>query len=422
MTTRTFSLTGCAAAALFLLSALPASAQRDGVTLYDATRFRGESVTLDRDERDLDDTRLGARHARSVRVPSGCTVTLFDRQGFRGRSVVLDRDVPDLGRTEVGRDRAASVRVRCVEAGWGPEEPGRPDREGVTLFRGRRLSGDYETFVRDVPDLGETRIGSGNASSIHVSPGCVAVLYNRPWYRGRSTEFREADNAPARARGGDAAAAARRARAAGAEPETPVDDVPRYDGRHGATLFRDSHLRGPWQTFTRDVADLSRTDIGAGTASSLALRGGCTATLYEGRGFTGRSTSFREDDKDLSNTPVGGDRVASIRVSCPGDAPGVSIGGGAGPGGEGPGVTLFRDRKRSGPSETFLSDVRDLRRTNIGAGTASSIAVAPGCVAVLYDQPDFAGRSTEFRDADNNLANTPVGEDRAASLRVRCGR
>lgn len=411
---------GAAVAVLSIFCALPVSAQSDGVTLYDATRFRGESVTLDRDERDLDDTPVGARHARSVRVPPGCTVTLFDRRDFRGRSVVLDRDMEDLGRTELGRDRAVSVHVRCEEAGWGQE--GRPDRPGVTLFRGRRLSGTYETFVRDVPDLGDTDIGSGTASSIHVSPGCLAVLYDRPWYRGRSTEFREADNDLSNTPVGDDSAASLRVRCAGMEPEVPVDEFPRYDGRHGATLFRDSHLRGPWQTFSRDVADLARTDIGAGTASSIALRGGCTATLYEGRGFTGRSTTFREDDKDLSNTPVGEDRAASIRVSCPGDAPSVSIGGGPGPGDEGPGVTLFRDRKKTGPSETFRSDVRDLRRTRIGAGTASSIAVAPGCVAVLYDQPDFAGRSTEFRDDDNNLANTPVGEDRAASLRVRCGR
>lgn len=417
-----------ALALVALLGALPAPAERPGVTLYDRSRFRGESVTLFRDVRDLDDTWLGAERARSARVPPGCTLTLYDRRDFRGRSVVLDRDVDDLDRTEVGNDRAVSALVRCEEPGWGG--PGGPGGPGVTLYRGRHRTGPYETFRRDVPDLDGTRVGSGTVSSVDLAPGCVAVLYDRPGYRGRSTEFREADNDLSNTRVGDDAAASLRVRCAGYgtgdEPEVPGPAFPQFDGRHGVTLFRDRSLRGPWQTFTRDVADLSRTDVGAGTASSIALRGGCTATLYDGRQFSGRSTAFREDDNNLGNTPVGEDRASSLRVSCPGSSSDAVIlpgpGGPGGPGGGRDGVTLFRDRKRTGPSETFDASVPDLRRTTIGAGTASSIAVPPGCVAVLYDQPDYRGRSTEFRADDNNLANTPVGEDRAASIRVDCRR
>lgn len=401
------------------LGALPAVSERPGVTLYDRSRFRGESVTLYRDVRDLDDTWLGAERARSARVERGCTVTLYDRRDFRGRSVVLDRDVDDLDRTELGNDRAVSARVRCEEPGWGGGSGG----GGVTLYRGRHLTGPYETFRRDVPDLDGTRIGAGTVSSVDVAPGCVAVLYDRPGFRGRSTEFREADNDLSNTRVGDDAAASLRVRCRGDEPEPEAPAFPQFDGRHGVTLFRDRSLRGPWQTFTRDVADLSRTEIGAGTASSIALRGGCTATLYEGRSFSGRSTPFREDDNNLANTPVGEDRASSLRVSCPGSSSDAVILPGPGsPGGGRDGVTLFRDRKRTGPSETFTASVPDLRRTSIGAGTASSIAVPPGCVAVLFDQPDYRGRSTEFRADDNNLGNTPVGEDRAASIKVDCRR
>jgi hypothetical protein len=84
------------------------------------------------------------------------------------------------------------------------------------------------------------------------------------------------------------------------------------------------------------------------------------------------------------------------------------------------GVTLSRDRDLRGPSMTFYDDVPDLRYTQFGSRRASSIAVPPGCVAVLYEAPGYTGRRTEFRDSDNNLANTPVGEDTASSLRIRC--
>ena len=84
------------------------------------------------------------------------------------------------------------------------------------------------------------------------------------------------------------------------------------------------------------------------------------------------------------------------------------------------GVTLFRERFLHGPSQTFHDDVPDLRYTQFGSRRASSVYVPPGCVAVLFDQPGFHGRRTEFRDSDNDLSNTAVGEDAASSLRVNC--
>ena len=84
------------------------------------------------------------------------------------------------------------------------------------------------------------------------------------------------------------------------------------------------------------------------------------------------------------------------------------------------GVTLFRDRDQGGPRQTFHDDVPDLKYTQIGSRRASSIAVPAGCTAILYEYPNFRGRSTVFHDSDNNLRNTPVGEDSASSLRVNC--
>jgi hypothetical protein len=219
----------------------------------------------------------------------------------------------------------------------------------------------------------------------------------------------------------------------------------RGDDDRGVTLFRDRHQRGPSMTFFDDVPNLKRTPFGSRQASSIDVPPGCTAILYAEPYFRGRSTAFRDDDNNLSNTEVGEDTAASLRVDCSGDdrrstrrdrdrdqdrdrdrdqehrrrwdrpAPEEPE-----PAERGRGVTLFRDRDLRGPAAFFDEDVPDLDDTDFGRGVASSIDVSPGCVATLFELPGFRGRKTEFRERDNNLKNTSVGEDRASSLQVRC--
>lgn len=203
----------------------------------------------------------------------------------------------------------------------------------------------------------------------------------------------------------------------------------------GVTLFRDRGLKGPSMTFYDDVPDLRHTGFGSRRASSIAVSPGCTAVLYEYPRYGGRSTVFRNDDNNLSNTTVGEDTASSMRVNCRGSYP-----GGRPPSEERPpypagppppnrppsaegrqrGAMLFRDRDLGGPSEFFTRDVPDLDRSRFGSRMASSIDVSPGCVAILFERPGFRGRRTEFRERDNNLANTTVGEDSASSLQIRC--
>lgn len=208
----------------------------------------------------------------------------------------------------------------------------------------------------------------------------------------------------------------------------------------GVTLFRDRRLSGPAMTFYDDVPDLRYTQFGSRRASSIGVPEGCTAVLYDQPFYRGRSTVFREDDNDLSNTAVGEDTAASLRVNCRGNYPhwhsqwdrrddegdgdrdrdrdrtrrphGWREGG--------RGVTLYRDREARGPAAFFDRDIPNLDETPFGSRMASSIDVTPGCVAVLYELPGYRGRRTEFRQRDNNLKNTAVGEDTVSSLQVRC--
>ncbi len=204
-----------------------------------------------------------------------------------------------------------------------------------------------------------------------------------------------------------------------------------HDARaEGVTLFRDRSLGGPSMTFYDDVPDLRYTQFGSRRASSIAVPPGCTAILYEGTNYRGRSTTFRDSDNDLSNTAVGEDTASSIRVNCRGDYPGWRPdrhdserpqGGGWGhweP--EQRGAILYRDREGRGPHAYFDRDVPDLDRTRFGSRMASSVDVTPGCILTLYELPGYRGRRTDFRERDNNLGNTSVGEDTASSLRIRC--
>jgi hypothetical protein len=204
----------------------------------------------------------------------------------------------------------------------------------------------------------------------------------------------------------------------------------------GVTLYRDRFLHGPSQTFHDDVPDLRYTGLGSRRASSIFVPPGCVAVLYEKPGFRGRRTEFRAPDNDLSNTAVGEDNASSLRVNCRNsgpethhpdwhedrpDRPGPPPRPGYRPPPEqARGVVLYRDREAHGPSQFFDHDVPDLDRTRFGSRLASSIDVSPGCVAILYEHPGYRGRRTEFRERDNNLRNTQVGEDTASSLQVRC--
>ncbi len=307
---------------LFLAAFLPAGAsfaQETRVVLYEGTRLTGERIALEKDVFDLNETPFGARRTSSVDVARGCRATLFELVGYRGTRVELTERDNDLGNTSLGRRSVASVRVDCGgrrdggewdSGGWGT---GGRER-GVTLFRDARLEGPSETFDEDVPDLARTRFGARRASSIEVPAGCVATLFSEADYRGRSTSFRETDeNLRDTDVGNDAAASLRVD--CGSRPRRGRG--PRVGGSgEGVTLFADRDYRGRSETFRSDVSDLSRTDVGARSASSLSVPPGCRVTLYSEPGFRGREETFDGDEENLRETSFGNDAAQSLRVEC----------------------------------------------------------------------------------------------------------
>lgn len=280
---------------------------------------------------------------------------------------------------------------------------------GVTLFAGTYRSGERIILDRDVFDLNETPFGARRATSVDLSPGCRATLYELSGYRGRSVELTARENDLGGTPLGRGSVSSVKVDCRGASWGT--------EGPRRVTLFRDTNFRGPSQEFDRDVPDLEATRLGARRASSISVPPGCRAVLHSEPFYRGRATTFDGDHRDLGRTGVGNDAASSLRVDC-GDRPRRP----GAPLRTPPGVTLFADRGFRGVSETFRGDVPDLAGSLVGPRTASSVQVPPECRVVLYGEPGYRGPSATL-DADHeDLRRTPVGNDTVQSLRVVCDR
>jgi hypothetical protein len=181
------------------------------------------------------------------------------------------------------------------------------------------------------------------------------------------------------------------------------------------TLYEDDNFRGPSRQIPSDNRYLGDFND---RASSLRVEAGCEATFYSDERFRGEElTVYGPDEvRSLRYTPVGNDAISSVRVRCDEDRRPDRPGGGP------RGVTLYRDGNFGGGSETFTTDIPDLRRTGFGSDRASSVRINRRCRATLYQHENFRGKSTEVTRDISDLHGSSVGNDSASSLRVDCGR
>jgi hypothetical protein len=265
------------------------------------------------------------------------------------------------------------------------------------------------------------------------------------------------------------------------------------------TVYRGVRQRGPSERFTTDVADFATTSVGDNRARSLRIDPGCEVILYSGPDFTGASLTLRKDIDTLSGTAIGPGDLSSMRVTCrqldqqpnarrqveffsgPGytgkswattgdvatfegtplggrDVGSVRVGRGcvvslhARPDFEGellvvpddltevpPGrlprgsigsakvdcsrgaVTFYTEVNLDGEAHAFDTFERDLAGTPLGTDRARSVRVAPGCWAVVFADPDFRGVSYRVVGAVRDLHQTRVGRDSVSSFKVECG-
>jgi len=196
-----------------------------------------------------------------------------------------------------------------------------------------------------------------------------------------------------------------------------------YESRpgRGVTLYRDLGFSGTSQTFSEDVSDLRGSYIGNDTATSVRVSSGCRVRLYADANFRGSYIDVNRDISDLRGSQVGNDTVTSIQVRCDGNGDDWNSGGGEWNGGStASGVTLYRDLDFSGRSQTFSSDISDLRGSYVGNDTTTSVRVDRGCRARLYADANFQGAHVEVEREIADLRRSPVGNDTVTSMQVRC--
>ena len=192
------------------------------------------------------------------------------------------------------------------------------------------------------------------------------------------------------------------------------------------TLFRDLNFTGVSETYTNDVPDMRQTRFGDDHATSVSIGRGCTARLYKDLNFQGAYTEVTSDIGDLRGSRVGDDQVTSLQVRCGGGGGWASGGGGDSWNSDrnsgAHGVTLHRDLNYTGTSQTFTSDVPDLRGSRIGDDEATSVSISRECQARLYQHPNYEGEYTEVNGDIGDLRGSRVGNDSISSVRVRCNR
>lgn len=311
-----------------------------------------------------------------------------------------------------------------AQIGYGGGASGDSGNYGVTLHRGLNFTGVSENFKSDMPNLRGSRIGDDQAASVSVSHGCRARLYQQPNYQGAYVEVTSGIGDLRGWKAGVDSVTSLRVRCDG---EAWSDDQDEWvagasSDSGGVTLHRDLKFTGVSEAFTSDVPDLRGSRIGDDEATSVSISQGCRARLYQHLNYEGAYTEVSSSMTDLRGSKVGDDSATSLQVRCDGwgwnddrdDERGISASSVS------RGVTLHRDLNFTGVSETFTSDVPDLRNSRIGDDQATSVSVSRGCQARLYQHLNYEGAYTEVNSSMDALRGSKVGDDSVTSIKVRC--
>lgn len=164
-----------------------------------------------------------------------------------------------------------------------------------------------------------------------------------------------------------------------------------------------------WQQSDRELAFSGDGRVQVRSGEWKEFRFTCTYNTRHGR-ITAADVQMAEASSEIpAHTPGG-------------SGSGDWSGGGTGTGSREPerGVTLHRDLQFRGISQTFTSDVRDLRGTQIGDDQATSVSAHGGCRARLHRDPNFRGGFLEVGSDIGDLRRSQVGDDSVSSIEVRC--
>jgi hypothetical protein len=275
--------------------------------------------------------------------------------------------------------------------------------EGVYLYENFNFQGRCLRFTADAPDLSAFAFNNA-ASSVRVVGNYTGVLYVDQNYGNVASAF-GADNPDLRGtlvddNRGSAIRIIRGYRQTN-EQNCRGDGVYLYEG---------TRYTGRCVRYAGDEADLSRQAFN-NQASSVRIVGNYSVRLYVDQNYGGVEVVLSQSIEDLNSTALGNRRASAIRVGSggPNNCNGAD------------GVYLYEHPNYQGRCVRLQSDAGDLRVLGFD-DTASSIRfIGSGWTATLFRDLNGTGLNNGFSADDPNLADNPIGDNQATSVRVTRG-
>lgn len=377
----------------------------NAVILFKNKNFRGPYQLLETDTAELAPEYCGAGAIGSLRVPRGCLLTLYSNTDYSGRGQVFQRDVADFSTARIGYAGVSSARVQWEEGGRNLALPG-PPLEAVVLFEHESFEGASEVLFEDDSNLVDNPIGNDRVSSIQIPPGVTVTLYQHKDYQGRAIILKRSHSDLGATRLGNDHLSSIRIRPHGLPAVRPIQ-------ARSVVLYEHENFAGRELGVHEDIANLKGGKFRNDSLSSIRVPAGFRVTLYQHAGYRGRSVVLTRDAADLGRSPVGNDQVSSLRIERTGSRfPETRRSDPRA------GVILYNLVNFGGKSYQVRQDIDNLKYSEFGNDSLSSLRIPDGWRVIVYEHADFKGQSEVLYSDVLSLGRHRIGENRVSSLRV----
>lgn len=176
----------------------------------------------------------------------------------------------------------------------------------------------------------------------------------------------------------------------------------------GVTLCANDSFGAPCSTLSADSPNLSSTEVGNDTLSSIRVPAGTWVSLYRDFDFGGTCRAFSGDQPSLTNLPPGDNQVSSMKIGTtpPSGCATQDV------------LTLCPDDNFLGTCITPTADTPDVTGTALDNDKLSSVLVPAGTYLAVYQDFDYKGACQSFSGNRAVLAGTRIGTDQASSFKI----
>jgi len=343
----------------------------------------------------------GISYVGSVKVPAGMQVVLYTEDNFKGRSITLTEDARTRylkanGFAQIGL--SVSMIVKPLTEGTLPVAA-----PFITIYQDN-FAGDAKNLSTGYYEAYEFgHIDNDQVSSVKVPKGLRVTLYEHSGYKGRSlvlTADATSDFLTTR-KFNNVTSSLLVEQSEEKKPETiPVKDTvvtqpttPTILPETVAIVYQDE-FKGLNQQLKPGRYDLDGLNLREKTISSIQLKPGYQVTLFDNENFKGRSLILTTDASSsfLAFRNFDNATVSLIVERTPQAQPEELI------------IVTVYENDFTGRSQKLAPGRYTTSQLGIRNDALSSITVAPGFRATLYEHGDFTGRTMFIRGQSANAA------------------